>query len=382
MMNNTITMTETGLVNTTRNVVEFDAISDPTSKGFQIAYDAVCLVVAVVCNTLVIFLVCKTESLHKPRHYLRCHLAAVEIVFATILIPFNIETVVNGPHTIPFACELLYVIGNLSGIAIFGTYFLMAIDMYYFICHPLRYNTQVSVRKVALGMLVVDVLAISIGITPVAIAGEMKSSGSLQCAPEAIDSVQASAVIRNLGIVFQIIFVLIIFILYYLVFKEARQQQERDANQHLRIYQTRAFKTMGGHVIILLVFLSATIFLIVSRRAVLVHEGNPSDAQLIAHKVAVHLFRTLSPMADPLVHSLRVPDFRRALKRLFQRSHRVDVATSSSYQATGVAFVHAKPTSSFVDKDSQVEINSRLDEEKDAVTGNPVVCMSFSEDSD
>ncbi|CAH1241298.1 OR2T2 [Branchiostoma lanceolatum] len=381
-------MTGTGIENSTRDVVEFDAISDPTSKGFQIAYDALCVFVAVVCNMLVIFLVCKKETLQKPRHYLRCHLAIVEIIFAAILIPINIGTVVKGHlHSVPFECELIYVIGTLSGVAIFGTYSLMAIDLYYFICHPLRYNTQVTTQKVVIGMLVVDFLAISIGITPVAIAGGMKSSGSLQCAPETLSSIQASAVIRNMGFTFQVIFVLVSVILYYLVFKEARRQQERDANQHLRIYQTKAFKTMAGHVIVFFVFLSATIFLIVSRRAVLVHEENASDAQLIAHKVAVHLFRTLSPMADPLVHSLRTPDFRRALRQVFQRSHRVNIATAAGNQCRdqlpGVAFAHVASTSKFVAKNSQVEMNSRLDDEKDAAVGKSLFkSVSLSEDSD
>ncbi|KAI8492430.1 hypothetical protein Bbelb_298830 [Branchiostoma belcheri] len=348
-----------------RDVVGFDAVSNPTSKGFQIAYDALCVVVAVVCNTLVIFLVCKKTSLQKPRHYLRCHLAVIEIIFAGTLIPINIVTIVRGNlyAVVPLGCELTYVIGALSNIAIFGTYFLMAIDLYCFVCHPLKYNMHMTTGKVGVGMFVVDVLAISIGIAPVAITGEMKSSGSLECAPDAISSIRASAIIRNMGILFQVIFVLVIFILYYFVFKEARRQQERDANQHLKIYQTVAFKTLSRHIVVLFVFLSATIFLIVSRRAVLVHEGNASDAQLLAHKVAVHLFRTLSPMADPIVHSLRIPDFRRALKQVFRPSNRVQLATAAgnqdNEQKAGVAFVRVAPTSSFVDSVSE-EINTSV----------------------
>ncbi|KAI8503820.1 hypothetical protein Bbelb_187910 [Branchiostoma belcheri] len=225
-----------------------------TSRDLQTAYLVISLVLSVGCGLLLIFLVWKKEYLQKPSHYLRCNLAVDDIIFTGCLIPICIyELFQQDASGGQLWCTAKPLVAAACTMSMYGTYLMMAVDLYYFVCHPLHYHEKVTTR-----------------------------------------------------------------LIYYLVFKEARRQQERDENRDLWVFQTKAFKVMVPHAIVLAASLTTALFhaAMVRMRALISEEQMSQRALIIADRTAILLFLTLSSLANPFIYSFRLPEFRRACREL------------------------------------------------------------------
>ncbi|KAI8491830.1 hypothetical protein Bbelb_302030 [Branchiostoma belcheri] len=84
----------------------------------------------------------------------------------------------------------------------------------------------------------------------------------------------------------------------------------------LWVFQTKAFKVMVPHAIVLTASLITTLFRVATLRAVISEEQMSQCALIIAARVALLLYLTLSSMANPVIYSLQLPEFRRACREL------------------------------------------------------------------
>ncbi|KAI8503177.1 hypothetical protein Bbelb_189980 [Branchiostoma belcheri] len=276
----------------------------PLSRDVQTVYLVFSLLVAVGCGLLLIFLVWKKEYLQKPCHYLRCNLAVDDIIFTGCLIP-------------------MLMVPPLTT-SMFGTYLMMAIELYYFICHPLHYHDKVTTKRVIIGIVAVRVFAVLVGAGPT-IAGGLQS---LPCDQEPKSNTAVMTInfaIRPGCIMFA---VLSIFILYLLVFKEARKQQQRDERRNLWLCQTKAFKTIAPHVIVLAAQVITLLFLNVTSWALMANADAEKVSSTLVQtmRAAKLLLLTVSSMVNPVVYSFRQPEFRRALREFFGRPARIPPA--------------------------------------------------------
>ncbi|XP_066289251.1 adenosine receptor A2a-like [Branchiostoma lanceolatum] len=187
----------------------------------------------------------------------------------------------------------------------------MAIDLYYFVCDPLRYHDKVTTKRVVVGILMIRAFSLFFGLGP-PVFGGLPEYG-MPCEIEPLNSVALSAVLRNINLFVFLLITLSIPMIYYRVFKEARRQQERDENRNLWVFQTKAFKKMAPHAIVLPIFVTTTFFQVAMARAVI---GKEQYVLIVADHVAILLFLTVSSIANPIIHSFRLPDFRRACKEL------------------------------------------------------------------
>ncbi|XP_035665906.1 uncharacterized protein LOC118409144 [Branchiostoma floridae] len=194
----------------------------------------------------------------------------------------------------------------------FGTYLLMAIDLYHFVCHPLHYHERVTTKRVGVSILTIRAFSLFLGIAPVAFGGLPKYGMPCQIDPENIVSIS----LININILVLSSTILVIPMFYYRVFKEARKQQERDENRNLWVFQTKAFKTMLPYAIVLTVSVATTVFQVAITRAVISKEQMSQRALIVADHVSALLFLTLSSMANPIICSFRLPEFRRAIREL------------------------------------------------------------------
>ncbi|CAH1262848.1 OR6C3 [Branchiostoma lanceolatum] len=285
------------------------------SCGLQTAYLTISLVVAVGCSLLLIFLVWKKEYLQKPRHYLRCNLAIDDLLFTGCMIPMKISALFSkNRSSLQLSCGLQRIVAPPLSISMFGTYLLMAIELYYFICHPLHYNSKVTTKNVVIGIVAVRALALFFGVSPVVIK-QLQNPGSHICDTDPLSSTTAAAIFRDIYQIGIILVVLAIIILYFFVFKEARKQQERDENRNLWLCQTKAFKTLAPHIIVLAVSVITLISMLVLKRAMLTKDNAPISMHR-AEKAASILYLTLSSMVNPIIYSVRQPEFRQALREL------------------------------------------------------------------
>ncbi|CAH1256753.1 OR5B12 [Branchiostoma lanceolatum] len=290
------------------------------SLSLQTAYLLISLVLAVGCGLLVIYLVWKKELLQKPRHFLRCNLAVDDIFFTVCMIPTELCLLFSqdGSH-FQEACWVQKLVGIMSLVSMFGAYLLMAIELYYFICQPLHYNTKVTTKRVVFGILAVRAFAMFFGAGSAIIHRLQDSGVSLQtkmCEIEPLTSTSIAAIFRSTCYIVVILAAIAIIIIYYLVFKEARKQQERDENRNLWLCQIKAFKTMAPHITILAVLVASSIFLVVIHRVQNNKHKEESVSLLVASQVAKLIYLTLSSVVNPIIYSFRHPEFRPALREL------------------------------------------------------------------
>ncbi|CAH1250528.1 ADRB2 [Branchiostoma lanceolatum] len=286
---------------------------DSTFRDLQTTYLILSLVLSVGCGLLLIFLVWKKEYLQKPSHYLRCNLAIDDIIFTSCLIPFRtyllFQQDVSGQQ---LWCTARMLVAPTSLASMFGTYLMMAVDLYHFVRNPLHYHDRVTTKRVIVGIITIRALSLFFGLGYVAFGG--LPTYSLLCEYDPANEV--SAIFKNTLLLFYILAVLLITVLYYCVFKEARRQQERDENRDLWIFQTKAFKMMAPHATVLTVSVATIAFQLVMGRALIGKEHMSQHALYIADHVAILLFLTVSSIANPIIYSFRLPEFRRACKEL------------------------------------------------------------------
>ncbi|XP_078672992.1 olfactory receptor 1082-like [Branchiostoma floridae x Branchiostoma belcheri] len=286
-----------------------------TSRDLQTAYLVISLVLSVGCGLLLIFLVWKKEYLQKPSHYLRCNLAVDDIVFTGCLIPVRIYELfrqdASGGQTL---CSAEVLVGPAGLLSMHGTYLMMAVDLYYFVCHPLHYHDKVTTKRVVLGILAFRIFSLFSGLAPVAFGGLPEYNQ--RCEIEPAKSTSLSGIFRSMNLVFCLLVVLSVLLIYCRIFKEARRQQERDENRDLWVFQTKAFKVMVPHVAVLTVSITTVGFRIAMARAVITEEQLSLRSLMIAERMAILLYLTVSSMANPVIYSFRLPEFRRALREL------------------------------------------------------------------
>ncbi|XP_019641716.1 PREDICTED: olfactory receptor 10A4-like [Branchiostoma belcheri] len=291
-----------------------------TSRDLQTAYFIISLVLSVGCGLLLIFLVWKKEYLQKPSHYLRCNLVVDDIVFTGCLIPVRVYALfrqdVSGQH---LWCSARALVAPACGMSMLGTYLMVAIDLYYFVCDPLHYHDKVTTKRVLVGIFTTRALSLFFGfaLAPMAFGGPPKYG--VICDYGLGNSFSFHDIFKNTYLIILVLTALSIPVLYCRVFKEARRQQERDENRHLWVFQTKAFKTMVPHATVLTVTVATSVFQVATLRALTSKEQMPPRALVVAESVVILMFLTLSSMANPVVYSFRLPEFRRAFRELCGR---------------------------------------------------------------
>ncbi|CAH1253655.1 OR1L8 [Branchiostoma lanceolatum] len=286
-----------------------------TFRDFQTTYLIISLALSVGCGLLLIFLVCKKEYLQKPSHFLRCNLAIDDVLFTSCLIPIRIYALlrqdVRGEY---LWCSARILVGPAFLTSMCGTFLMMAIYLYYLVCDPLHYHNKVTTKRVVVGILTIRAYSLVFGILCGALGGLPKYS--LPCEWEPVNGVSFTAIFLNINFLVVSLAALAIPMLYYRVFKEARRQQERDVNRDLRVFQTKAFKTMVPHAIVWTGAIVTTIFQVAMGRALISKEQMSQQSLIIADHVAILLYLTLSSVINPAIFSFRFPEFRRACKEL------------------------------------------------------------------
>ncbi|XP_066299969.1 olfactory receptor 10G9-like [Branchiostoma lanceolatum] len=290
----------------------------PAAPGLQAAYLVISFIVVLAANSLLILLVCRKDYLRQPRYYLRCHLAVNDMLFTLVQIPRYTHGILQSTSQLhSFSCTDNRIVSTTAVLSTYGVYLLMAIDMYYFICYPLQYETKVTTTRLAMGIGLVDTFSFICGAVPLILVRQ--ADQNISCLMKTRSS-QPAFVFRTIGIVAQVISVLIIIGLYYIVLKEAKRQQERDEHRPVKFYKTKGFKTMAPHAIALTTTIITSAFLAISLAQGNAENEEPSMAVAIVEKAAILVNLTVSSMLNPVIYSLRLPEFRRALREMCGRS--------------------------------------------------------------
>ncbi|XP_037339430.2 olfactory receptor 2AT4-like [Pungitius pungitius] len=113
----------------------------PEYQGLVSAILFLVYVLTLVGNVTILFLFATNHSLHKPMYYIILNLCTCDILFSTTTLPKIISKYWFNSGTISFnACFVqmyfVHYLGTMNSIILF----LMALDRYVAICHPLSYS--------------------------------------------------------------------------------------------------------------------------------------------------------------------------------------------------------------------------------------------------
>ncbi|XP_054458480.1 olfactory receptor 2AT4-like [Anoplopoma fimbria] len=113
---------------------------DPEYQGLVSAVLFLVYILTLTGNVTILFLFATNRSLHKPMYYIILNLCTCDILFSTTTLPKIISKYWFQTGTISFtACFVqmyfVHYLGSVNSLILF----LMALDRYVAICHPLKY---------------------------------------------------------------------------------------------------------------------------------------------------------------------------------------------------------------------------------------------------
>nr|XP_006128984.1 olfactory receptor 1052-like [Pelodiscus sinensis] len=268
-------------------------------------------IVTVAGNFLIVVLVVADRHLHTPMYFFLGNLSCLEICYSSTLLPKMLASILTGDRTISFSGCLTqyYFFGFLVATECF-LLSVMSYDRYLAICHPLHYAVHMRGRawlRLAAGSWLGSFLGNGISMLSV--------SQLTFCGPNAIDhffcdlvplirlSCNDPKMMETLAFIYSFIFLLGPFLLtvtsYICIIATI-----------LRIPSTRgrqkAFSTCSSHLIVVTIYYGTLL---------IVYMFPTTELMGDLKKVLSVAYMVLTPLANPLLYSLRNKEVKESLRK-------------------------------------------------------------------
>ncbi|NWR91309.1 O52I1 protein, partial [Furnarius figulus] len=271
-------------------------------------------VVALVGNGAVLLVTGLDKSLCAPTHRFLATLAAIDMVMVTAVIPKMLSVLwLNSADIGYVACFVQMFLVHSTTSEESGLLLAMAVDRYVAICHPLRYQTILSVQTIARMGLAIVLRALLFMVPLTGLVASLPYCGShvvphsycehlavakLACtdpAPARLYSVAGSSVIVGMDVAF-------IAVSYGMILKVVLGQKSR----------WKALSTCGSHLCVVLLFY-------LPRMVSIYAQHFSSAVSAPAQVLLADLYLTLPTMLNPIVYSMRTRHIRQALLKMLRR---------------------------------------------------------------
>ncbi|XP_002709151.1 olfactory receptor 4X2-like [Oryctolagus cuniculus] len=279
---------------------------------FLLLYTAI-----VLGNFLIVLMVTTSRSLGSPMYFFLSYLSFVEICYSSTTAPKLISDLLAERKTIPvWGCMTqLFFIHFFGGTEIF-LLTVMAYDRYVAICKPLNY-TMIMNRQVC---------AVLVGIAWV--ASFVHSFAQILlifhlpfCGPNVIDHYFCDVlpllqlvcsdtfligllIVANGGALSVISFVVLV-ASYVVILLHLRSRSSEG--------RRKALSTCASHITVVVLFFGPCIFIYM----------RPSTTLPVDKMVAV-FYTVITPLLNPIIYSLRNAEVKKAMKKLWKRTMRLD----------------------------------------------------------
>ncbi|XP_074840412.1 olfactory receptor 52N4-like [Carettochelys insculpta] len=280
---------------------------------------ATCYIVCLLGNLMVLFVVGKEQTLHKPMYLLLCMLALMDIGMSTSVIPkalcifwFNLKGItVSGCLTQMFFLHTISVMCS-------GILMTMAFDRYVAICNPLRYATILTNEQIAKLWLMGWIRAVLLILPePLLLSHHPFCANHMiphtYCEHIAVVKMSCGDITVNktYGLVVAIVVigfdVLLIALSYTLIIRAVLQISSKKALQ-------KTLNTCTAHVCVILMSYSSCLFSSLTHR---VGQGMAPHT----HIILANVYFTIPPMLNPIVYGVKTKELREALsKHILRRS--------------------------------------------------------------
>ncbi|XP_040195506.1 olfactory receptor 1-like [Rana temporaria] len=276
-------------------------------------------IISLTANGTVIGLVIFNEHLRQPMYLIIANLAASDLLFDTVTLPKAIAIYWFGASTIPvkmclFQIFLVHYFGSLDSFLLM----LMAIDRYVAICHPLRYTSIITNKKISISCgFCWIILSSSINTVATILASQLTLCGayrvnSLFCGHTAYVAAACIDVSssRNVAFVNSMIVLLIPLGLILMSYIKIIAVISMTRTENLQ----KAFYTCVTHLLVIALYYTPRLFVYII--SVLPFVTMRSDV----NTVLLFLYSFVPHMANPIIYFLRTKEIKQTLRRVLLRS--------------------------------------------------------------
>ncbi|XP_068090793.1 olfactory receptor 56A1-like [Hyperolius riggenbachi] len=274
----------------------------------------VLLMVAVVCNVMLLFIVLIEPKLHHPMYYFMAMLAVVDILLSTVTTPRALLTLwSNARITTETTCfSQMFFITYWSAMES-SIFLFMAYDRYVAICNPLHYPTIITNSFVVKACLFIIVRNTIIALPPPVMASRLDYCSSREipncfCEDMSVEKLSCSDFTAS-RVYSLVAFVLIggtdiflISISYSLILRTVIAARSLSA-------ASKAFRTCASHLIVISIFYFTRASTIISSQTM---TGLPRPV----HVVFSLLHHLLPPALNPLVYGVLTREIRHTIQRI------------------------------------------------------------------
>ncbi|XP_059570142.1 olfactory receptor 13G1-like [Alligator mississippiensis] len=268
--------------------------------------------IALLGNLAIIAAILSSPSLHKPMYFFLFHLAIVDIICTSTIMPKMLGNLVIITSTISFSgcmAQLYSFTWCLGAEMVLFT--VMAYDRYVAICYPLHYSTMMN-RSVCLGLsAVVMVIAVTNSWVHTGLIMQLTFCGpniinhffceippllALSCTPVRINEIM----VFTADIFLAMGDFLLTCLSYCFILKAIMKIRTREGKK-------KAFSTCSSHLIVVSLYYSTVIYTYI-RPA--------SSYSFDRDKIVAALYTLVTPTLNPLVYTLRNKEVKVALKKV------------------------------------------------------------------
>uniref|UniRef100_A0A8D1QDD6 Olfactory receptor n=1 Tax=Sus scrofa TaxID=9823 RepID=A0A8D1QDD6_PIG len=260
-------------------------------------------VIALLGNSLLIFIILTRRSLHEPMFLFLCMLAGADLVLSTCTVPqaLAIFWFRAGEISLDRCITQLFFIHS-TFISESGILLVMAFDRYVAICYPLRYNTILThplIRKIG----VTIVLRSYCTVFPVIFLMKRLTFcknyilPNTACKHIVLAKISCNDIRLNIWYGFFVLMstlvldVVLIFVSYVLILRAIFHMPSRDARH-------KALSTCGSHVCVIILFYGPGIFSVLTQRF-----GH--HIPLHSHVLLANVYILIPPMLNPIIYGVK-----------------------------------------------------------------------------
>ncbi|XP_062053989.1 olfactory receptor 4X2-like [Lepus europaeus] len=302
------------------NVTEFIFLGLSSNPKVQRVFFVIFLLLytaIVLGNFLIVLTVTTSRSLGSPMYFFLSYLSFVEICYSSTTAPKLISDLLAERKTIPlWGCMTqLFFIHFFGGIEIF-LLTVMAYDRYVAICKPLNYITIMNRQVCAALVGIVWVASFVHSFAQILLIFHLPF-----CGPNVIDHYFCDVlpllqlvcsdtfligllIVANGGALSVISFVVLV-ASYVVILLHLRSRSSEGRRKEL--------STCASHITVVVLFFGPCIFIYL----------RPSTTLPVDKMVAV-FYTVITPLLNPIIYSLRNAEVKKAMKKLWKRTVRLD----------------------------------------------------------
>ncbi|XP_075404759.1 olfactory receptor 52B4-like [Tenrec ecaudatus] len=311
------TLNHTGISHTVFRLLGIPGLEDQhmwISIPFIISY-----VIALLGNSLLIFIILIKRSLHEPMYLFLCMLSGADIVLSTSIVPQALAIFWFNAGEISLDCCITQVF-FITSTFIFesGILLVMAFDRYIAICYPLRYTSILTYSLI--GKIGVSIILRCNGtIFPIIFLLKRLTFCRNNILPNtackhivlarlSCNDIQVNVWYGVFVLVSTLVLdVLIIFVSYALILRAVFHMPSQDARH-------KALNTCGAHVCVIILFYGPGIFSVFTQRF-----GRHISPHI--HVLLANVYILVPPMLNPIIYGIKTKQIRDQVVHVFFTKH-------------------------------------------------------------